>query len=106
MQEKPSTAALKHSVFAVWRWTWWVWTVVVPLMIPVGYYAAYLLMLQGPSYIPVYDYDSGKVREASVPYYRFNDGLPLRWSVKLAEVLEPAHRVDRRLRPRYWGSRH
>jgi hypothetical protein len=71
--------------------------------VPTAYFACYRMCLAMPALTPIHDYESGKVSQASVPVYWWCNSLSFRWNQRLAMIFEPANRLDRVLRPRYWS---
>jgi hypothetical protein len=94
----------KRSVFAVWRWPWWAIALAMLLMVPSAYFSTYLALLRGAGGIPIFtSAESGYVAEAlKRPLYRL-ESMPS-WQHRLEVALEPAHQLDRRLRPQYWAD--
>jgi hypothetical protein len=92
------------SLFAVWRLQrrWYV-AMAGFSFISMIYLGAYLGMMTGPTRHTVYDYESGRVTAVTVPCYAFTNHLPIRWSCTCIVLFEPANRLDRALRPRYWS---
>ena len=77
--------------------TFLVATLVMLLLIPLAYMGTYYGMLSGTVYLA----DDSAVSISDIymgPEYRFENGL-------LRFALEPAHQVDRLLRPDHWRLR-
>jgi|GEM_PF-5735489 len=78
-------------------------TMIILATVPICYFATYRVCLSGRGLIPIHDYESGIVTQASVPVYKFCNSLSLTWLQRLSMLFHPANQVDRVLRPKYWS---
>lgn len=95
MDEKPAT---RRSIFAVWRWKR---SVLISLALAcslVSYAAFYGLLVKQA--VRVHSATEWSV-VAQYPQVNANFPMPLR--VPIYHILEPAHRIDRWLRPSDWS---
>lgn len=90
--------------FAIWRMRLrWHFLLVFVLSAPAVYYSGYRVCLQNPAFSAHVDPDTCQVRYAWEPHYRFQSYLPLGWYWRLQTIFDPAHQMDRMIRPKYWS---
>lgn len=98
MDEKP---AIRRSIYAVWRWPKWALASTAILAILSSYAIAYFILVK-PTYGSVFDPVTSERILTRIANYPYSNCLPLEWKRLVFLALEPAHCVDRWIRPAYW----